>query len=103
MKIIQYYSILFIRVLKRCGPNWRVQPGLGAGVQWQSFAVYSDRVHHRMDMYMEATVHVRMAEDYDIGLQVSPEFGLMGVSSEGLYSTFGLGMAVRLNVQRNGL
>jgi len=84
-------------------PTKRVQPGLGMGMQWQSFAVYGDSLHHRMDMYMELTVHTQVHDDYDVGLQLSPEIGLIGVGEEGLYSTFGLGMAVRLNVQRNSL
>ena len=96
-------SPLALGVRQEIGPSWRVQPGLGMGVQWQSFAVYTDKVHHRMDMYMEATVHVKVHESYDVGLQLSPEFGMMGVGPDGVYSTFGLGMAVRLNVQRNGL
>ena len=46
---------------------------------------------------------MRVHEDYDVGLQLSPEIGMMGIGGEGAYSTFGLGMAVRLNVQRNTL
>ena len=96
-------SPLALGLRQEFAPRRMIQPGIGTGLQWQSFAVYGDGVHHRMDMYMEATIHVEVHEHYDVGLQLSPEIGMMGVSSEGLYSTFGLGMAVRLNVQRNGL
>jgi hypothetical protein len=96
-------SPLALGIRQELFPRRRVQPGLGTGIQWQSFAVYGDHVHHRLDMYMELAVHVQVHEDYDVGLQLSPEIGMMGVGGEGAYSTFGLGMAVRLNVQRNTL
>jgi hypothetical protein len=96
-------SPLALGIRQELFPRKRVQPGLGTGVQWQSFAVYGDHIHHRLDMYMELAVHVRVHEDYDVGIQLSPEIGMMGIGGEGAYSTFGLGMAVRLNVQRNTL
>jgi hypothetical protein len=44
----------------------------------------------RLDLTMEATLDVRVAEGWRVGLQVSPEFGMVG--------GFGLGMATRLGV-----
>lgn len=95
-------SPLAVGVRHEFFPTKRVQPSVGTGLQWQSFVVYEDKVHHRVDMYMETSLHVRVHEDYDVGLQMSPEFGFLGFGGGGAYSTFGLGMAVRLNVQYNG-
>ena len=95
-------SPLALGVRQEFFPRKRVQPGLGTGFQWQTFAVYGDGAHNRIDMYMEMSLHVRVQDDFDVGLQISPEFGLVGMGKDGFYSTFGLGMATRLNVQWNG-
>ena len=73
-------------------PTRRVRPGVGMGVQLQSF--FPD--HHppvlRLDLTMEATLDVAVAEGWRVGAALSPEFGMVG--------GFGLGMAARLGVER---
>ena len=95
-------SPLAFGVRQEMFPSKMIQPGVGLGLQWQTFVVYEDKVHNRIDMYMEMTLNVRVHEEFEVGLQLSPEFGMIGMSNQGLYSTFGLGMASRLSVQYNG-
>lgn len=71
----------------------RVQPGLGAGVQLQNFIPYGHAPVTRLDMTMEATLDVQVAEGWTVGAQLSPEFGMVG--------GFGLGMATRIGVRRD--
>ena len=44
-------------------------------------------------MTMELTLDARVAEGWRVGMQLSPEFGMVG--------GFGLGMAARLGVQKD--
>jgi len=74
-------------------PRRTVRPGLGAGVQLQNFFPNQHAPVGRLDLTMEATLDVRVAEGWRVGLQISPEFGMVG--------GFGLGMATRLGVQRD--
>jgi hypothetical protein len=71
-------------------PRRAVRPGLGTGVQLQTFFPRQHEPVVRLDLTIEATLDVRVAEGWRVGLQVSPEFGMVG--------GFGLGMATRLGV-----
>ncbi len=72
-------------------PTRKVRPGLGMGVQLQTFFPNHHPPVSRLDMTMEATLDVAVAEGWRVGLQLSPEIGM---------TSFGLGMATRLGVQR---
>lgn len=74
-------------------PTRMVRPGLGAGVQLQSFFPNGHPPVSRLDMTMELTLDARVAEGWRVGMQLSPEFGMVG--------GFGLGMAARLGVQKD--
>ncbi len=74
-------------------PARKVRPGLGAGVQLQTFFPRQHAPTARLDLTMEATLDVEVAEGWRVGLQISPEFGMVG--------GFGLGMATRIGVQRD--
>ncbi|TNE85256.1 MAG: hypothetical protein EP330_26375 [Deltaproteobacteria bacterium] len=72
-------------------PRKRVRPFLGTGLQLQNFVPYGHPVLTRLDMALELGVDVRVADQWGVGLQLSPEIGLVG--------GFGFGMAVRLGAQ----
>lgn len=72
-------------------PRKRVRPFAGAGVQVQNFVPYGHPVVTRLDMTLELGVDAQVADDWRVGLQLSPEVGLAG--------GFGFGMAVRAGVQ----
>lgn len=67
--------------------------GLGAGLQLQTFLPYDLPAHPRLDMYLELSATVRVADSWHVGVQLSPEIGMVG--------GFGLGMATRVGVQRD--
>jgi hypothetical protein len=74
-------------------PRRRVRPGLGTGLQLQTFFPHQHAPVVRLDQTIELTLDVRVVEAWRVGMQLSPEFGLA--------PGFGLGMAARLGVQRD--
>ena len=72
-------------------PTRAVRPGVGYGVQVQSFFPYGHEPIRRVDQYMEFTLDARVQDGLRVALELSPEFGWIG--------GFGLGMATRLGVQ----
>jgi len=76
--------------------SYPVQVGLGAGLQWKAFVVPDSTTHHRFDMYWELVFQACVSDVDRVGVALSPEFGLANITSEGLSSTFGLGLAVRM-------
>ena len=73
-------------------PRRRVRPGLGIGMQLQSFFPRQHAPVFRLDQYLELTLDVAISETWRAGLQLSPEFGMV--------PGFGLGMAARVGVSR---
>jgi hypothetical protein len=69
-------------------PRKRVRPHAGLGVQLQTFVPYGHVAKVRLDMTMELGLDVRVAERWRVGMNLSPELGLVG--------GFGFGMAARL-------
>ena len=74
-------------------PRKAVRPGVGAGLQLQTFLPHQHPPALRLDTTLELTLDVRVAEGWRVGTQLSPEFGMV--------PGFGLGMAVRLGVQKD--
>lgn len=81
--------------------GWRVQPFLGLGVVWQAFLPYDHASYHRIDMTLELGVRGAITRGFAVGVNLSPEFGLAHISSYGIKSTFGLGMAGRLTLTKD--
>ncbi len=71
----------------------RFHPGLGVGVQLQTFLPREHEAVLRLDNYYELTASYEVAEGWHAGLQLSPELGVV--------PNFGLGMAARAGVQKD--
>lgn len=69
-------------------PRKRVRPHAGLGMQLQTFVPYGHAAKVRLDMTMELGLDVAITDQWRIGANLSPEFGMAG--------GFGLGMAARL-------
>lgn len=81
--------------------NFRFQPFLGIGVVWQTFLPFDAEAHNRIDMTIELGFRIAIAKGFSVGLNISPEFGLLAIHSVGLQSGFGLGLATRLTVTKD--
>lgn len=72
-------------------PRQRVRPHVGLGVQLQTFLPYGHAAKLRLDLTMELGLDVRLTEHWRVGVNVSPEVGMVG--------GFGFGCAARMGPQ----
>lgn len=81
--------------------HMRFQPFLGLGILWNAFVAFDAPAHHRLDMAIELGFRIAIVKGWSVGLNLSPEFGLAGITDKGFVRSFGLGMATRLTVTKD--